>query len=275
MNRKATFMSFAIFVIPGLCSTQIRAQDKSARDRLFAAHAQYYTPTVSGLKSFRCEATIDWKAMLTRFSGTEISEDNPMLKYLQTVHLSVVDQLKGKGSLEWSDTGVPPEGKEAGVKQMREGLQIMVGGFFQSWNGYMNGTIVPLPDESVEATLAGEGVHLHAGTSSDAIDEDFDKNMLLTQAVVSSSQMRVVAVPTYVRTEEGLLISAISSRVNQPPSAPPTDVTIRVEYAKVDSFQIPSHIVYDIKNVGVIEVGFNACQVSVADSPQKSSPEPH
>jgi hypothetical protein len=97
--------------------------------------------------------------------------------------------------------------------------------------------------------------------------------MLLTQAVIESSQLRVVAKPTYVRTDDGLVISVVTSRVNQPPSAPPMEVTFRVEYAKVDSFQIPSHIVYDVKNVGVIEVGFNACQVSAADSAQKPSPD--
>jgi hypothetical protein len=267
-------MCVAFFVIPCLCSTQIHAQEKVARDRLFAAHAQYYTPTASGLKSFRCEATIDWKAMLTRFSGTEIPEDNPMLKYLQTVHLSVVDQLKGKGSLEWSDTGVPPSGKEAGVKQMRDGLQTMVSGFLQSWNAYMNGSMVPLPDSSVEVTTAGDGVRLHATPGSANFDEDFDKDMLLTQAVVDSPQMKVVAIPTYVRTADGLVISAVSSRVNQPPSAAPMDVTFRVQHAKVDSFQIPSHVVYDIRNVGVIEIALNACQVSVADSEQKPSPNP-
>jgi hypothetical protein len=100
MNRKLTCVFVAFFVMAFLCSTQIGAQDKAARDRLFAAHAQYYTPTTGGLKSFRCEATIDWQAMLTRFSGNQIPEDNPMLKYLRTVHLSVVDQLHGKGSLE-------------------------------------------------------------------------------------------------------------------------------------------------------------------------------
>jgi hypothetical protein len=274
MKRKMAYMYFAFFVLPCLFGTQIRAQDKTARDRLFAAHAQYYTPSASGLKSFRCEATIDWKAMLTRFSGTEIPEDNPMLKYLQTVHLSVVDQLKGKGSLEWSDTGVPPNGKEAAAKQMRDGLQTMVGGFFQSWNGYMNGSMVPLPDDSVEVTTAGAGIHLHAAPGNVNFDEDFDKDMLLTQAVVDSPQMKVVAIPTYLRTEDGLVVSAVSSRVNQPPSAAPMDVTFRVEYAKVGSFHVPSHVVYDIKNVGVIEIAFNACQVSAGDSPLKPSPDP-
>jgi hypothetical protein len=256
-----------------LCSTSILAQDKAASDRLIAARAQYYTPTANGLKSFRCEATIDWKVLLARFSGAEIPEDNPMLKYLQTVHLSVVDQLKGKGSIEWSDTGVPPEGKEEVVKQMRDGLQTMMGGFFQSWNAYMNGSMVPFPDKSVEVTTTGDGIHLHGTSNNPTFDEDFDKNMLLTHVVVVTPEMKVVALPTYVRTDDGLVVSAVASQVNQPPSAPPIEVTFRVEYAAVDSFQIPSHIVYDLKNVGVIEVGFNTCQVSVADSPQKPAAE--
>jgi hypothetical protein len=138
----------------------------------------------------------------------------------------------------------------------------------------MNGSMVPLPDNSVEVTTAGDGIHLHATPNNTNFDEDFDKDMLLTQAVVESSQLRVVARPTYVRTEDGLVISTVSSRVNQPPSAAPIDVTFRVEYAKVGSFRIPSHVVYDIKNVGVIEIAFNACEVSAADSAQKLPPDP-
>jgi hypothetical protein len=240
----------------------------AASDRLFTARAQYYTPTANGLKSFHCEATIDWKAFLTRARGIDIPEDNPVVKYLETIHLSVVDQLKGKGSLEWSETTVPPEGQAENVKLMRDGLQTMMVGFFQSWNAYMNGTMVPIPDKSIEITTTGDGIHLHGTSSNATFDEDFDKNMLLTHAVVNTPEMKVVALPTYVKTDDGLVVSAIASQVNQPPSAPTADATIRVEYAVVDSFQIPSHIVTDVKTVGVIEVSLNTCQVSVADSPQ-------
>lgn len=245
----------------------------TARGRLFAARAQYYTPTAKGLKSFYCGAAIDWKALLTRFGGIEVPDDNPYLKYLQTVHLSVVDQLRGNGSMEWSDTGAPPEGKQEAVKQLRDGLQTMTGGFFQSWNAYMNGTMVPFPDQGVEITTTGEGIHLHGTPNNSTFDEDFDKNMLLTQVVVDAPEVKVVALPTYVRTDDGLVISSVTSQVNQPPSAPPMEVTFRVEYAAVDSFQIPSRVVYDIKNVGVFEIGFNTCQVSVADPPQKPPAE--
>jgi hypothetical protein len=85
--------------------------------------------------------------------------------------------------------------------------------------------------------------------------------------------MRVLATPSYVNTTDGLVISAVTSQINQPPSAPQTEVTFRMEYAKVDSFQIPSNVVLDLKNVGVFEVGFNACQVSVAEVGRKPTAE--
>jgi thioredoxin 1 len=266
MKRKVRFLLFAITCF---CSTSTLAQDQAAIDRLRVAHAQYYTPTASGLQSFRCEATIDWKAMLTRLGGAAIPDDDPLLKYLQTVHLSVVDQLRDKGSLEWSDAGAPPEAKGQAVKQMREGLQQMMGGFFQSWNVYMNGGMVPLPDQTVDVTTEGVRTHLHGVSANSKFDEDFDENMLLTQVIAETPDIKVVAVPTYVRTDDGLVVSVVKSILNQPPSAPPVEVTFRVEYSKVGLFQIPSHVVYDVRNVGVVELGFSACQVSLADAMQK------
>jgi hypothetical protein len=59
------------------------------------------------------------------------------------------------------------------------------------------------------------------------------------------------------------------SQVHQPPDAPETDATFRIDYTKVESYQIPSHVVFDIKNTGVIEIGFSACKVTVADWAKK------
>jgi hypothetical protein len=253
-----------------LSCVSLLAQDKEARNRLVEAHAQYYTPTTSGLKSFHCDASIDWKAMLSRFSGSDVADDNPALKFLQTVHLAVNDDLRGKGGLEWTTDVEPPAERKAGLGRMQDGMQTMVSGFFQTWNAYMNGAMVPYPDSTVTVTNSGEGVHL-SGTSKDtSFDEDYDKNMLLTQTLVASPLLTVLAKPTYARTEDGLVLSSVASMIHQPPTAPETETTFRVEYAKVDSYQIPSHVFFDIKNIGMIEVGFSACKVTVADWAKKN-----
>jgi hypothetical protein len=264
MSRK--FLCFMAFLC--LFSSSLSAQDKPARDRLAYAHALYYTPTTGGLKSFHCDAAMDWKALLTRFSGQDIPEGNPALVYLHTVHLSVTDNLNGQGSLDWS-ADAPPKGMEDAVQQIRDGLKASVTGFFQSWNAYMNGSMVPLPDSTITVTAVGDGLHLSGLAKDTKLDEDFDKNLLLKQALVVTPSLRVLATPTFSTTPDGLLISTVKSQVNQPPDAPEAEATFRIEYAKVDSFQIPSHVVFDIKNTGVIEIGFNACQVSVADAAKK------
>lgn len=208
--------------------------------------------------------------MLTRLSGKEIAEDNPGLQFLRTVNLSVVDDLKGKGSLEWTNTAPLPAGKEEGINQVREGLQTSVGGFFQSWNAYMNGSMVLAPNSTVTVTAVGAGFHVSGLSQGMKIDEDFDNNMLLTEVfVVRSKNIKVQALPTYSTTPDGLVVSAVTSKINQPPTAPETEATFRIDYAKVDTFQIPSRIVFDIKNTGVIEIGLSNCGLQLADWARK------
>jgi len=70
-------MPLHFLAVSCLFCAPLLAQDRSARDRLFSAHAQYYTPTVSGLKSFHCDAAIDWKAMLTHSGVADVPTTIP------------------------------------------------------------------------------------------------------------------------------------------------------------------------------------------------------
>jgi hypothetical protein len=265
------FSSLLSVLLCLVCATLL-AQDKDPRARLTAAHALYYTPTATGLKSFHCDAAIDWKSMLTRLSGVDIPDDNPALKFLQTVHLSVDDELRGNGSLVWTSERDAPQDKAAAIKQIQDGLKTSVSGFFQTWNVYMNGSMVPIPDSTLAITNAGDGVHLSGTSDGSSFDEDFDKNMLLTEVRVVNPSMKVLATPTYASTPDGLLVSTVTSQVSQPSTAPPAQAIFRIDYLKVETFQIPSRVVFDIKNTGVIEIAFNSCRVSLADWAAKKPP---
>jgi hypothetical protein len=151
------------------------------------------------------------------------------------------------------------------MEHIQDGLQTTISGFFQSWNAYMNGTMVPLPDSTVTVTSSGDGVHLSGMSKDTTFNEDYDKNMLLTKVLITTPNLTVLAKPTYTSTEDGLLVSSVTSQIHQPPTAPETEATFRIEYAKVDSYQIPSHIVIDIKNTGIIELRLNSCTVTAAD----------
>lgn len=237
-----------------------------------SARPLYYTPTVQGLKSFRCTVDFDWKDLLSRFSGTDVKDDNPSLQYLRTIHLTASDDLKGDGHLEWTASGTVPAGKETSIAQIKDGMQQMMVGFFSSWNAYMNGNMVPVPDSTTTVTDNADGFRLHASTEGTEVTELFDKNLLLTEAHVIQPTSDVFAYPTYTDTPDGRLVSAIRTVYRQPPTAPPTELNIRVSYAPVQSFRLPAQLDYELKNVGSFQFKFSACSVVTTDkAPDKTA----
>ncbi|HEY4010061.1 MAG TPA: hypothetical protein VGM11_07920 [Acidobacteriaceae bacterium] len=249
----------AIILATEVVSLAISAQKPN--EKLLAARALYYTPTAQGLKSFHCDVIVDWKDLLTRVGGTEINDDNPLLKYLQTVHLSATDDLRTGGGLEWANTATPPEGKEQAATQMSGGIKQMFNGFFQSWNGYMNGTMVPAPDSSTVVTEADGGLHLYEKTATAELNESFDKNFLLTDAHVVMPTLDATAYPSYEDTPDGRIVSVIRTVYRQPPSAPPAELTMKIGYAPVSNFRLPETLQYELKNVGLFVFKLSGCTV--------------
>ncbi len=242
----------------------LRAQTTSPSTKLISARALYYTPTTQGLKSFRCTVDFDWKDFLTRYSGSDVKDDSPYLQYLRTIHLTISDDLNGDGKLEWTTSSATPEGKEDAVAKIKEGMQQMMLGFFSSWNAYMNGNMVPVPDSTTTVTDNADGVRLHAASGGTEVTELFDKNLLLTEAHVVQPTSDVLAYPTYTDTPDGRVISAIHTVFRQPPTAPPAELNIRVSYTPVQSFRIPDTLSYELKNVGSFEFKFSACTVETS-----------
>ena len=233
-----------------------------ANTKFMSARALYYTPTAQGLKSFKCTVDFDWKDFLSRYAnGAEIKDDNPYLQYLRTVRLTVTDDLNGDGALEWTATGAPPAGKEDSATQMQHGMEQMMVGFFSSWNAYMNGTMVPIPDSTTTITETTDGFRMHAASGSIEVTELFDKNLLLTEAHVVQPSNDVYAYPTYTDTPDGRVVSAVRTVFRQPPTAPPAELTINVSYTPVEGFRLPSTLAYELKNVGSFEFKFTNCSV--------------
>lgn len=253
-------------VLPALFLAVHGASAQSAKPevRLTAARAMYYTPTTTGMESFSCKVSVDWKQVLTHLSGKDVQDDNPILKYFNSLQLNTRDKLRGEGSLDWSSADAPPQSIAAPVTQMRQGIQDMFSGFYKSWNAYLNGSMVPFPDKTTQLTAQQSGIHLHAATGAIMLDEDYDQNMVLTGVHVVMENQEVTANPTFTKTPDGLLVSQIRSEVHQPATAPPTYVNLGITYQPVGGYQIPATIHYDVKNVLQMDFNLNDCTVNTA-----------
>lgn len=247
-----------------LFSAPLHAQQNNASDRLLMAHAMYYTPTTSGLRSFRCDVHFDWKGLLAQYGKQPIPDDSPVIVYLQQTRMSTYDELKGPGSLQFTNAATMPEAQAAAIQQMQHGMQQIFSGYYTSWNAYLNGTMVPLPDAStaIHPTADGgvelQGVGLHAMDTT----ETFDKNMLLTSVHVVQPDSDIVARPSFTDTPDGRLISTVVSEIRQPKSAPAVEVTFTTTYAQVGKYRLPSAIDYSVKNVAGFHFDLDHCEIN-------------
>jgi hypothetical protein len=251
-----------LLAVAALLGNTLLAQQNNAADRMALARGLYYTPTTAGLHSFQCAVHTDWKDLLQRVGQQDVAADNPFLAYLNATRLSAYDQLNGAGSLTWTNDAPVPESKDEAVSRMRSGMIQMFQGFFQSWNAYMDGSMVPLVDKTVMVRNDGDGVELHV-TSKDAdLTEHFDRNMLLTTVHVATTQMEVTAYPAYTDSPDGRLITSVRSLLHQPPAAPALEVTFDLTYAKVGSYMLPATLHYGVKNVAQFHFTLSGCVIN-------------
>ena len=250
-----------------LCALSASAQQNKAADRLSVARALYYTPTTSGLKSFHCNVSIDWKAFLDGFSPTPIAADNPVLLYLKSTKLSLSDDLHGKGAFLWTDTTTPPEAFASGGTKMRGGMEQMFDAYFEAWNAYANGSMVPVPDKTVAVTPSGEGVELRGLDPKETLVEKYDKDMLLTEVKIVNDKTDELDTPTFTRSPDGLILTNLHMIVKQSPTAPPTTLDIGTTYTRVGAYQLPSSVTFALQNVGTFLFTISACQINPVTGP--------
>jgi hypothetical protein len=248
-----------------LLAPVLRAQSSTPEDRLALAKGLYYNPAAAGLSSFHCTVSVDWKDMLQRFGGKTIAADDPSLLYLKAVKLSVDDDLHGNGELHWTDTIAAPAASQAGNAKLKAGLSQMISGFFQSWNPFMNGSLIPSVDKTTTATPEGDGLLVRGGDASTTVDEHFDKNMLMTDMHVVSPALDVDAHPVYNETPKGRIIAQLNSTIHQPPTAPALEVDMAATYTPVSSFQIPTNLTFTVENVGSFKFQLGACTVKTSE----------
>jgi hypothetical protein len=165
---------------PALLRTAHAQVASTPESRIEHAKTLYYTPTNSGLNSFHCDVTVDWKDLLARFGVPNLHDSDPRLTYLNAIKLSLDDNLTGTGALNWFAPSGSASDPDDGIAKIRGGMQQMVSGFFQSWNPFLNGTYIPNFDATTTAKPEGDGIVVQSGDASALVVEHFNKSLLLT-----------------------------------------------------------------------------------------------
>lgn len=249
---------FSLLAVPGLPA---RAQGtRSAAAAFREARNLYYTPADQGLLGFQCDVTFDWKQFIEKATSAPVQDTDERLRYLQSIKLSVSDDLNGTGSLDWVAPTTAPDASEASVTQIRTGLQALWSGFFQSWNGFFSGDLFSLQGNTgVERTTGG--YHVFTRQNRGTAEEQYSADFLLGSLHVATPEIDSVLTPHFERTPQGRLITGMNSVVRRPPSAPGTSVNTTARYAPVEGFQLPSELVISVAGTTSFHFRLSQCTV--------------
>lgn len=242
MHRRPLLLLPALtlgLTVPLFSQTTSPAPDAS--HALDKARSLYYTPVDHGLQSFQCGVSFDWKTFIEKASHQPVADTDARLVYLRTVKLSAQDDLHGKGELHWLASTPAPEGNADAVGRMRDGLQQLWAGFFQSWNGFVTGDMVTV-DPAAKVETTPDGYRMSARSGSGLAEELFNRSLVLQAVNTSTTAVESSMLPHFEPSAQGLLLTGIHSTYRQPPSAPPTSVDMQVTYAVTNGFELPASL---------------------------------
>ena len=249
-----SFVVLAGFLAPG-------QRTASASTEFRAARKLYYTPVDQGLQGFQCDASFNWKQFVEQANNTPVSTLDQRLLYLQSIKLSVSDDLNSSGALEWTAPTPPPDGSEQSVAQIRTGLQTVIKAFFQSWNGFYTGEMVSVTDNNTSVEHGANGYVLSARQGGKLAEELFSNDFTMLSLHVVTPDVDSTLTPVFQQTPGGRLVTGLNSTVKQPPAAQRTNIDIAVHYAAVNGFQLPSELRIDVAGTAHFDFELSGCTV--------------
>lgn len=237
--------------------------------RLAEAGKLYYTPNHHGLNSFHCDLALDWTAYMKAAASlgghdpSEITPDNPMIKYFAASHLTVDDDPLSGAKVTL--TGLPPQPPElpAGLGDtMARGTELAARMFFDFWNPLVNGTLFDPAAPGITIEPHGDGLRVvQSGTAPPVTEEIFDKQLRLTNFHARIDGYDSPVTPDFQATPNGLRPQALHIAFKNPAADGTIDVTLKTTYTTISGYDLPATYSTTVDGTKFFEATLQNCTV--------------
>jgi len=221
-------------VVSVACAVTCAGQT-SNRDVINKARDSYYSLKRLGLIEFRANIRPNWELML---KGESTSPE--AMKLLNGLHFSILFDEGGKVIVNHqSDFPPPNEAVAKGYKDIFEGVDNAIYGFFDTWNLFMFESPFPEPDSTFE--LEDLGVHylLKYAEPKNKVATTFGKDFYIKEIQVSGESFSGAIKPEFRKTEHGHIIVAYQGSYLAAAGNRRSDLQVTIQYNEVNGLQVP------------------------------------
>jgi len=222
-----------------------------------------YTSTErDGLKGFDCDVHPDWRTLVSSAnSGTVDSDGERKVQVLSPARVILHAHMDGSAVVDWAAAD-PPADLANIVNQVRDGTKQTLAGFLQFWAPFADASVIPPNSKGIDVTPTADGGRiLRATDNGTTVTETFDADNVLREYDVKMTGSTVLFTPTYTSTPKGLRVTSFLAHI-KPDSGGDQELHVRIAYAEVSGFTIPSELNMTVVGTGTFNFTLDGCKAN-------------
>ena len=222
-------------VVSVACTVGTCAGQTSNRDVISKARSSYYSLKRLGLIEFRANIRPNWEVILK--GGTTSPE---AMKLLNGLHFSILFGESGNVVVN-HQADFPPQNEVVakGYKDIFEGVDNAIYGFFETWNLFMFGSPFPEPDSVYELQDLGSSYLLRYAEPKNKVATTFGKDFDIKEIQVSGESFSGAIKPQFRKTDHGQIIVAYQGSYFNAAGNLTSDLQVNIQYNQVNGLEVP------------------------------------
>jgi hypothetical protein len=240
---------------------------------LTQAHNSYYNLRNEGMQSFQCSMIPNWGALLETQRKENPDAADRAIKLLGNLHFAAAVGDDNKIKITHNELTDQTDQTKAALKQIYDGMEQMVSGFFDTWALFTLASPFPEAISEYQLTDANSQYHLNYHDGDAQVATMMGSDFAISSIHVNTAQYRSTLEPLFTRSPKGFLLSAYQADYEDNNPAEATKLKILIGYQDVQGLQILQSLDLSGSYGGspfAVQLSFTDCQAAKKNASAQS-----
>jgi hypothetical protein len=193
-----------------------------------------------GLLGFSANIKPNWEVVLKDQLKADPNSAQNALKLLAGLHFAMTFDSDGKVKVtHQADAAAPNEAAAAGFRQIFDGMDLMVSGFFDTWSLFMLTSAFPEVEADYQVEDLVDRYRLSYKERDASVVASMTRDFAITELLISATTFRSSIKPQFAKAEQGLMLTGYEASYTPTSGPGATNLRVQVGYQDVSGLQLP------------------------------------
>jgi hypothetical protein len=235
-----------LLILPMLAPGADGAPQVDKKEIVRQSRAAYYSLRRLGLIEFECSVKPNWELVLQEQLKADPPSAQTALKLLNGLHFVVTLDPNGQVKLTHTADQAAPNAKAAeGFKDIFDGMDQAMSGFFDTWSPFMLSSPFPAVESDYLLEDLGDGYRLSYKDGDASVVTSVTRDFGITEVLVSSARFKSSLKPQFTKTGQGFVLSGYEALYTGTSEATAVHLHVKINNQDVNGLQLPQKLNLD------------------------------